>query len=122
MVPSRLLTDAECDRLTMRLRKNQGEIDPMKLVQLDRDMLLDIGFTEDDLQVGDYRNPSLEEKEEHIVARPMMRVLISFPIDEALEARKIIKKFDVLHGVEIIYGSDNEDEDGEDGEEDEKES
>ena len=104
-VPDRMLTDAECDELTLRLRKNQGHIDPMKLNEFDRDFLLDIGFEEAELDQNDYKNERLKEKEEEIRARPMVRVLISIPIDQALDAKKIINKLNEIKGIEVLYGS-----------------
>lgn len=110
-VPDRTLTESECDELTLRLRKNQGKFDPIKLNEFDRDFLLDIGFDDAELDQVDYKNPRLAEKEEEIRARPMLRVLISIPIDQALDAKKIISKLDSIHGIKVLYGAnDNKDE------------
>ena len=106
-VPSRLLTDEECDELTLRLRKNQGKFDPVKLNAFDRDFLLDIGFDDDELDQSDYKNDRLKEKEESVRSRPMLRVLLSIPIDLALDAKKIINKLEEIKGIEILYGAND---------------
>jgi hypothetical protein len=106
-VPDRLLTDVECDELTLRLRKNQGSLDPVKLNDFDRDFLLDIGFEEAELDENDYKNERLKEKEEEVRARPMLRVLISIPIDLALDAKKIINKLEEFKGIEVLYGAND---------------
>ena len=104
-VPDRLLTDVECDELTLRLRKNQGSLDPVKLNDFDRDFLLDIGFEDAELDENDYKNERLKEKEEEVRARPMLRILLSIPIDQALDAKKIVKKLEEIKGIEVLYGS-----------------
>lgn len=104
-VPDRLLTDVECDELTLRLRKNQGKFDPVKLNEFDRNFLLDIGFDEAELDENDYKNERLAEKEEEIRARPMLRVLISVPIDLALDAKKVLRKLEEFKGIEVLYGA-----------------
>lgn len=106
-VPDRMLSDAECDELTLRLRKNQGHIDPMKLNEFDRDMLIDIGFEEAELDQNDYKNERLKEKEVEIRARPMLRILLSIPIDQALDAKKIVKKLEEIKGIEVLYGAND---------------
>jgi hypothetical protein len=106
-VPDRMLTDQECDELTLRLRKNQGTFDPIKLNEFDRNFLLDIGFEESELNESDYKNPKLEEKEEEVRARPMLRALISVPIDLALDAKKIIDQLEKIKGIEILYGAND---------------
>jgi hypothetical protein len=106
-VPDRLLTDIECDELTLRLRKNQGSLDPVKLNDFDRDFLLDIGFEDAELDENDYKNERLKEKEEEVRARPMVRVLISIPIDLALDAKKIINKLEEFKGIEVLYGAND---------------
>jgi hypothetical protein len=106
-VPDRLLTDAECDELTLRLRKNQGKFDPVKLNEFDRNFLLDIGFEESELDENDYKNERLKEVEEEVRARPMLRVLISIPIDLALDAKKIINKLEEFKGIEVLYGAND---------------
>jgi hypothetical protein len=104
-VPDRLLTEEECDEITLRLRKNVGSLDPMKLNEFDRDMLIDIGFEEAELDQNDYKNERLKEKEEEVRARPMLRILLSIPIDQALDAKKIVKKLEEIKGIEVLYGA-----------------
>ena len=106
-VPDRILTEAECDELTLRLRKNQGHFDPVKLNIFDREFLFDIGFDESELDENDYKNDRLREKDEEVRARPMLRVLISIPINQALDARKILSKLDKIHGIEVLYGAND---------------
>jgi hypothetical protein len=106
-VPDRLLTEEECDEITLRLRKNIGSLDPVKLNEFDRNFLLDIGFEEAELDENDYKNERLKEKEEEVRARPMVRVLISIPIDLALDAKKIINKLEEFKGIEVLYGAND---------------
>jgi len=51
MVPSRELTIAEEKRLNLRLNKNVGSWDQEKLREMGLDLLLDVGFGDEDLQV-----------------------------------------------------------------------
>lgn len=51
MVPNRELTVAEEKRLNLRLNKNVGSWDQEKLKDMGLDLLLDVGFGDDDLQV-----------------------------------------------------------------------
>lgn len=51
MVPSRELTIAEEKRLNLRLNKNVGSWDQEKLRDMGLNLLLDVGFGDDDLQV-----------------------------------------------------------------------
>lgn len=106
-VPDRLLNDKECDEITLRLRKNQGKFDPVKLNAFDRDFLMDIGFDDAELDENDYKNARLKEKEEEVRARPMLRVLISVPIDLALDAKKILTKLAEIKGIELLYGAND---------------
>lgn len=50
MVPSRELQETEEKRLNLRLNKNTGSWDDEKLKLLDMDLLLDIGFGDEELQ------------------------------------------------------------------------
>jgi DNA modification methylase len=50
MVPSRQLDETEEKRLNLRLNKNTGSWDQEKLKLFDMDMLLDVGFGDEDLQ------------------------------------------------------------------------
>jgi len=51
MVPSRELSLAEEKRLNLRLNKNTGSWDQEKLREMGLDLLLDVGFGDEDLQV-----------------------------------------------------------------------
>ena len=51
MIPSRELTLAEEKRLNLRLNKNVGSWDQEKLREMGLDLLLDVGFGDEDLQV-----------------------------------------------------------------------
>ena len=50
MIPSRELNEAEEKRLNLRLNKHTGSWDDEKLKLLDMDMLLDVGFGDEELQ------------------------------------------------------------------------
>lgn len=49
-VPDRMLTELECDELSIRLRRNQGEFDWDRLANMDIDDLLEWGFTQDEFE------------------------------------------------------------------------
>lgn len=68
--------------------------------------LLDWGFEEDELLGVDYKNPRLDEKEEHVTRpRKMLRILISVPVDLAIDAKEHIDVLSEIDGIEIIYGA-----------------
>jgi hypothetical protein len=47
----------------------------------------------------------LEEKNETILKKNFMRVLVSVPIDNALDAKQIIDQLQVIDGCQIDYGA-----------------
>jgi hypothetical protein len=108
-VPSRILTEKECDELSIRLRKNTGDWDMDALANgFDVSDLMDWGFTEDELVGVDYQHPKLHESVQEIRPLPMLRVLISFPVDSALDAKPLIDKLAGIQGVEVLYGANDE--------------
>jgi len=58
-VPNRLLTDKEANELNLRLNKNSGEWDFDILANWDENLLLDVGFSELDLNID--LNPKEKE-------------------------------------------------------------
>ena len=105
-VPNRLLTPAECDELSLRLRRNHGETDVRKLVQnFEFNDLLNFGFTESELSGVDFRNPHLNEQAETIRPKKFLRILVSVPIAVAGKTKAKIEALEKIEGVEIIYGA-----------------
>jgi hypothetical protein len=70
--------------------------------------LLDWGFEEDELVGVDYQHPKLHESVQEIRTLPMLRVLISVPVDSALDAKPLIDKLAGIQGVEVLYGANDE--------------
>lgn len=107
-VPDRLLTDDECDELSIRLRRNRGTTDMQKLViNFDTSKLLQFGFAEDELAGVDFKTPKLAEKVEKTRPKDSLRVLISVPVDQAIMAKEIIEQLEEIEGIEILYGGNN---------------
>lgn len=74
-VPSRKLTKKEEKRLNLRLNKNTGEWDWERLANLGEELLLDIGFSEEELKV----NLGLQEAEEVELDDERLGVLGVYP-------------------------------------------
>jgi hypothetical protein len=106
-VPSRQLTDRECDEITIRLRRNTGKLDYDMLAQIpewDAKDFLDIGFEEDEL-AGTFLADRGKETTAELKPFKYARVLISFPIDLAISISEMIDKIQAIDGVEVDYGS-----------------
>jgi hypothetical protein len=75
------------------------------LAGLGADVLQDLWTPEELSALGDYENPQLKEAAEAIRPRPMFRVLISAPIDNALDLRSALEALAEIDGIEILYGA-----------------
>jgi len=105
-IPSRELTEKEAEELGIRLNRNLGEFDFDVLAnEFDLDDLLDWGFEEDELLGLDYENPRLRETVVPLESREMMRILVSIPLDEAINARSLCEVLAAIPGSEVDYGS-----------------
>jgi hypothetical protein len=105
-VPSRLLTSAECDELSLRIRRNHGDTDMKKLVtSFSFDDLLHFGFNEAELSAVDFRSPHLAEQTETIRPKQYLRILVSVPVSSAGKAKKFVEPLEKIEGVEVIYGA-----------------
>jgi plasmid stability protein len=107
-VASRALTEKEREKLTVLLHKGAvGGWDFDSLANtFEFSDLIDWGFEEDELLGLDYKNPHLKESEESIPKpREMVRILVSVPVDLALEAKEHIDQLQAIDGVEVIYGA-----------------
>ena len=105
---SRELTEKEREKLTVYLHKGAaGEWDFDVLAnEFELEDLLDWGFDEDELLGVDYKNPILSESDEPLIRpREMMRILISVPVDMAIEAKEHIDDLAEIEGIEILYGA-----------------
>ena len=112
-IPSRKMTEKECEELSIRLRKNTGDWDFEALANgFDVAELVEWGFQEDELLGVDYKHPKLAETEKQIRLLPMVRCLVSVPVDSALDAKPLLDELAKISGVEILYGA-NDDKDGE---------
>jgi hypothetical protein len=107
-VSYRALTEKEREKLTVFLHKGAaGEWDFDELANsFEMAELVEWGFEEDELLGVDYKNPHLEESTESVVrARSMARILISVPVDMAIDAKEIIDQLADIEGIEILYGA-----------------
>jgi hypothetical protein len=103
-VPSRLLDEREAAELNVRLNKNAGEFDFDLLANnFDVPDLVDWGFELGDL--GIIGEEKLKEKVEVVRFRPMFHVLISVPVDFAIDVKDAVKNIENVPGVEIEYGA-----------------
>jgi ParB-like chromosome segregation protein Spo0J len=105
-IPDRELSDKEVEELNIRLNKNTGSWDFDTLAsEFELDDLLDWGFTEMDL--GIYPEDEEEGAEEEEVLRPknFMRILISVPVNSAIEVKDTIESLSDIPGIEIDYGA-----------------
>lgn len=103
-IPSRQLTEREAAELAIRLNRNTGGWDFDALAnEFDLDDLLEWGFTDFDLGLGG--SPELREKEEGIEPRKMLRILVSIPVDLAVEIKQAMIDLARIPGAEIDYGA-----------------
>ena len=113
-VPSRKLTKKECEEVAIRIRRNRGAFDMDKLAnRFDMADLLNYGFMEDELVGTDIKTPRLAETQVEIRPLPMIRVLVSIPVDSALDAKPLLDQLAGVPGVEVLYGA-NDAKEGED--------
>ena len=107
-VSSRKLTEKEREKLTIFLHKGttgQWDFD-MLANEFEFDELIEWGFDEDELLGVDYKNPKLDETEETLIrGREMVRILISVPVDMAIEAKEFIDELSEIEGIEVLYGA-----------------
>jgi len=104
--PSRELDEKEVEELNIRLNKNTGDWDFDTLANnFEVGDLMDWGFTEMDL--GIYPEDEEEGAEEEEVLRPknFMRILISVPVNSAIEVKDTIESLSDIPGIEIDYGA-----------------
>lgn len=107
-VSSRALTEKEREKLTVLLHRGAaGEWDWDTLAnEFEFSELIEWGFEEDELLGVDYKNPRLDETSEELVrAREMVRILISVPVDLAIDAKEHIDLLAQIDGIEILYGA-----------------
>ena len=74
-VPNRKLNASEEKRLNLRLNRNNGEWDWSLLGEFEQEMLLDVGFTEDELLV----NLGLSDAEDQEIDLDRLGVLMVYP-------------------------------------------
>ena len=65
------------------------------------------GFTDAELAALDYTTPELREHTLEIRPCPMLRVLISVPVDQAAKAQEAITALGTIPGIEIDYGAND---------------
>jgi hypothetical protein len=106
-VPDRELSIDEARELNVRLNKNEAEWNFDILANnFELDDLKEWGFESDDLVGYDYQNPKLDEMEEKIIRqKEKFRVLISVPLDYAIEIKSAVEDISDLPGIEIDYGA-----------------
>jgi hypothetical protein len=58
--------------------------------------------------IGDYTTEKIRERTEYLEhPRDMLRVLISIPVDMAIDAREYLEALSKIEGTEIDYGTNN---------------
>jgi len=80
-VPNRKLTKKEFKEANLRENKNLGSWDWYVLANFDEELLLDIGFTEEELEDPTFETTEDIEKEEDIKEYKRVHILISVDID-----------------------------------------
>ena len=105
--PSRELTAREVEELNIRLNRNNGQWDfDIMANNFDVSDLVEWGFEEDELLGVDYKNPKLGETDEAVTRpREMVRIIISVPVDIAIDAKEFIDELAGIDGIEILYGA-----------------
>jgi hypothetical protein len=116
-IPSRKLTNAECDELSVRLRRNTGEFDYEILAnEFEVKDLLEWGFEQQDLQVHgfDFDLPDLPELDDEDLEGSYI-LYVSFEDFESFsEGVKILSlgkreapegtKYSAINGEELLEG------------------
>lgn len=110
-------TKEQCDRANIIANKSGGAWDWDTLSQeFDSDMLRELGFDDEymsELQEGLERmslsegasNDSSEETQQELKPLKMVRVLLSFPLDTAMQVSSLIEQIQQMEGVEVDYGA-----------------
>lgn len=106
-VSSRALTEKEREKLTVYLHR--GTMGGWNFDELANTFefsdLVEWGFDEDELLGFAYDNPKLKETDEDTRQREMFHVLISVPVDLAIDVRDIVEQLEALDGCEVVYGA-----------------
>jgi hypothetical protein len=87
-VPNRKLTDKELKEANLRENKNLGGWDWDMLANEDEELLLDVGFTEEELENPTFETTEDMEKEEEIREYRRVHILISIEVDSYDEINK----------------------------------
>ena len=87
-VPNRKLTDKELKEANLRENKNLGGWDFDILATFDEELLLDVGFTEEELEDPTFEATEDIEKEEDIREYRRVHILISIDVDHYDEINK----------------------------------
>jgi hypothetical protein len=87
-VPNRKLTDKELKEANLRENKNLGGWDWDMLANEDEELLLDVGFTEEELENPTFETTEDMEKEEEIREYRRVHILISIDVDSYDEINK----------------------------------
>jgi len=96
----------QCEKANVVANRAGGQWDFDVLAnEFDLDDLLVWGFMEEDLIGIDYENPILTEEEQTIRQREMFRILISVPIDSAIDVKETMESLEGIEGIEIDYGA-----------------
>ena len=80
-VPNRKLTEKELKEANLRENKNLGGWDWDMLANEDEELLLDVGFTEEELENPTFETTEDMEKEEEIREYRRVHILISIDVD-----------------------------------------
>jgi hypothetical protein len=108
---SRPLTEQERKKLTIFLHKGTiGVFDKDALANnFDFDDLIDWGFKPGELDMSNA--PEMDDPDEDeetsfdIRPKTFLRVLVSIPVDFALDARPVLDALELIPGIEVDYGA-----------------
>ncbi len=108
------LDDKKEKALNIALNKISGSWDYPTLKDILEQLEADNFYTEivgfddneiEELYKQDFRTEKIPERVEELKPRKMLRILVSIPLDQALEAKNIIEKIKNIQGAEVDYSS-----------------
>jgi ParB-like chromosome segregation protein Spo0J len=96
------------DPIAAMAATDKAQLDALlRAVQSDDERVQEMlaGIYEVELSGENYTDPKLPEAYQEIRPREMFHVLISVPLDSAIDLRGIVEQANNIDGVEIIYGA-----------------
>jgi hypothetical protein len=100
--------DDKREQANIVANKGGGDFDFDVLAnEFEFEKLIDYGFEEWELvdPTGFSGKEELDESAEAIKYKKMLHVLVSIPVDLALDAKEIIEQLEQIDGIEVVYGA-----------------